>query len=80
MLDPDNAAFFEKTRIFAFQHFIRLLIARHRFSLALGRMKKMAAGISASSEGNDVGLEGLHDTMDRMIQCESTIAQDYTFD
>ena len=35
VVDPDSVRFFQKTRVFALQHFIRLLIARHRFSHAL---------------------------------------------
>ena len=35
--DPNDARFFEKTRIFALQHFCRLLMVRHEFSYLLER-------------------------------------------
>ena len=31
IIDPDSVRFFQKTRVFALQQFIRLLVARHRF-------------------------------------------------
>lgn len=33
--DPDNVRFFQKTRVSALQHFLRLLLARHEFSQLL---------------------------------------------
>jgi hypothetical protein len=36
--DPDSVRFFQKTRVFTLQHFIRLLVARHRFSELLERL------------------------------------------
>jgi len=35
MSDPDNVRFFQKTRVFALQQYIRLLIGRHVFGQAV---------------------------------------------
>jgi hypothetical protein len=44
--DPDSVRFFQKTRVFTLQHFIRLLVARHQFSELL----ESSGGDMASSE------------------------------
>ena len=56
--DPDSVRFFQRTRVFTLQHFIRLLVARRRFSEAL-------VGISAASSG-----DGLQSVLRQIIQCE----------
>lgn len=47
--DTDSVRFFQKTRVFAMQNFIRLIIARHRFSEMLERARS-APGFAISSE------------------------------
>lgn len=47
--DPDSVRFFQKTRVFAMQNFIRLLIARHRFSELLERTR-IAPEIATAAE------------------------------
>jgi hypothetical protein len=71
VLDPDNASFFQKTRMFAFQHFIRLLVARHQFSMALGRNKRRATGqVSQSSpEVQEASVDEMHEMLGRIIRC-----------
>jgi hypothetical protein len=44
--DPDSVRFFQKTRVFALQNFIRLLIARHRFSEMLERTRNGSASMA----------------------------------
>jgi hypothetical protein len=59
--DPDSVRFFQKTRVFTLQHFIRLLVARHRFSELLERLGQDATASPdqwASAPAASPGAEG----------------------
>ncbi len=56
--DPDSVRFFQRTRVFTLQHFIRLLAARHQFSEALARS-------SVGSPGDEV-----QPILQQITQCE----------
>ncbi len=69
--DPDNVRFFQKTRIFTLQHFIRLLSARHRFE---GVLSDLTAARNRSPTEN---WHGPHPdeqaTLQQIAQCESRV-------
>ena len=66
--DRDSVRFFQKTRVFTLQHFIRLLDARHRFSELLESLGgEGMAGIS--EQRNGMGEES-QDILHQITQCE----------
>jgi hypothetical protein len=60
--DVDSVRFFQKTRVFTLQHFIRLLVARHRFEGFVAEKNKVRtsspaeAWQSGSFDGNEQAI------------------------
>jgi hypothetical protein len=70
--DVDSVRFFQKTRVFTLQHFIRLLVARHRFEELLGELSRGKATGSPEAWGQGTGsFEATErEILQQITQCE----------
>lgn len=71
MTDVDSVRFFQKTRVFTLQHFIRLLVARHRFEELLGELSgRKATGSAAWGHPNGSFEATEREILQQITQCE----------
>jgi hypothetical protein len=75
--DVDSVRFFQKTRVFTLQHFIRLLVARHRFEELLGELSRGKATGSPEAWGQGTGsFEATErEILQQITQCECSAGQ-----
>ncbi|KAJ9126923.1 hypothetical protein QFC24_001154 [Naganishia onofrii] len=73
----DNVHFFRKTRAFTLQHFIRLLVARHRFLTLLSGSSGSTPTAQESTEEQIVLEQPLSASSERTQQSSQTVAFAY---
>lgn len=71
--DPDTTRFFQRTRAYALQQFIRLLIARHKLLYDVEQSSSLPVGNVPSGDGERLNLQQLTQAALGLVGCYATI-------